>query len=1148
MALKYLVGPVSAKRAGEAWSGPRAAGECCAFNAAGDLDLAIRTADRWDDILQKLPAGWRPDFVVLEPAYQRIPPGLWRAPVPLVALAADWNPPLARLPSFPALVRTSPDRCRGRPRHWRSQGWDHARVANLYGPQRAYLDMPATEEARDIDVLFVGNLHPSVQRERLKWLGRVGRLAGGRKVVIRTGVFGEDYRDLLQRSRIVFNRSLRGECNRRAFEAAAAGALLFQEAGNREVPEYFEPGKEYVVYGDDNLEVLLGHYLDHEAERRAIASAARERVQSYGAEALWTRDLRRIEEEWDDLRARAARRQPPGEEDLLLGRVWEALSAVGGADPALAEDLQATVAGGKLSAALANARGLAAALAGQGPAAAARHFRMALEGDSKHAVASLNLVEALAEMGQRDLAADGARRLLGLLGRGEGLDPATLDAPHYPPGFDLFRVEWERAAWSHAGDPAGEVRAKETLLRWRLHGVLASLTGELNHHYEAALARPDLPPTRAALGCALGRAGRPVEALPHLRLGAELNPFDGPAHRALAQALMDAGDQAGSRRVARDRRLLHRAAPQAVAAESWFTESAPVGDELASIVILCHNELQYTRLCLESVLNHARAPYELILVDNASTDGTPAYLEEVRHRPGPERVVILPNRENKGFPAGCNQGVAEARGDYLVFLNNDTVVTAGWLDGLVHWSLSDWPKVGLVGAVTNVSRAPQQVSVDYANLEGLPAFAARRRREFAGKALSVERLTGFCLLARREVLQRIGGFDEAFGLGFFDDDDLSVRALQAGFRLVVALDVFIHHFGSRTFTALGVDCPKALRDTFERLPRPNGGPEQAAGYLVPGTTHAGELRAETAADVVTAASPKGAARVSLCLIVKNEEDNLPGCLGSAADLVDEVIVVDTGSTDRTKEIATRFGARVVDFPWIDSFAAARNESLRHATGAWVFWMDADDRIDEDNRARLRQLFAGLGNENAAYAMKCLCLPDAVTGTSTVVDHVRLFRNRQDIRWSYRVHEQILPAIRRAGGEVRWADVVIRHTGYQDAPLRRRKLERDLRLLKLEDAERPDDPFTLFNFGQVAQELGRHAEAVPLLRRSLEKSHPKDSIVRKLYALIAGCHRQLGQPAEALADCRSGRVHYPDDEELLVVEALLMREKGDSPRG
>jgi GT2 family glycosyltransferase/tetratricopeptide (TPR) repeat protein/SAM-dependent methyltransferase len=575
-----------------------------------------------------------------------------------------------------------------------------------------------------------------------------------------------------------------------------------------------------------------------------------------------------------------------------------------------------------------------------------------------------------------------------------------------------------------------------------------------------------------------------------------------------------------------------------------FPAPVPGGNELASVVILCCNEVEYTRQCLESVLRHTRAPYELVLVDNGSSDGTPAFLEEVRRHPGPVGVEVIHNATNVGFPAGCNQALARARGDYLVLLNNDTVVTAGWLDGLVGWALHDWPTVGLVGPVTNYSRPPQQIAVDYTTLDGLDAFAARRRREYAGKAVEADRLTGFCLLLRRAVFERIGGFDERYGLGFFDDDDLSVRARQAGFRLLVAQDVFVHHFGSRTFTALGVDCPEQLRRNFEQF-RAKWGEEHAAGYHLPAVAASVPLARSSLSACKRDACGYGASpRVSLCLIVKDEEANLADCLRGAADLVGEVVVVDTGSTDRTKEVAAHFGGRVFDFPWCDSFAAARNECLRHATGDWVFWLDADDRLDDENRTKLRTLLAGLADENAAYAMKCLCLPDPVTKAATVVDHVRLFRNRPDVRWQYRVHEQILPAVRRAGGEVRWADVVIRHVGYQDPALRRRKLDRDLRLLHLEDAERPDDPFTLFNLGSVYQELGRPSEALAVLCRSLERSHPHDSIVRKLYALVVQCHRQLGQPREALTACEAGRSLYPDDAELLFSEAMLRRELGD----
>src|SRR5207245_130963 len=161
-----------------------------------------------------------------------------------------------------------------------------------------------------------------------------------------------------------------------------------------------------------------------------------------------------------------------------------------------------------------------------------------------------------------------------------------------------------------------------------------------------------------------------------------------------------------------------------------------------------------------------------------------------------------------------------------------------------------------------------------------------------------------------------------------------------------------------------------------------------------------------------------------------------------------------------------------------------------------------------------------------------------------VDHVRLFRNHPQLRWKYRVHEQILPGLRQIGSDMRWADVAIYHAGYQDPALRARKRERDLRLLDMENAEQPDDPFTLFNLGSVYLDLERPADALPPLQRSLERSATGDSIVRKLYALIAVCRRRLHQTKEALAVCLEGRWHYPDDVELLFQEAMARRDLGD----
>ena len=611
-----------------------------------------------------------------------------------------------------------------------------------------------------------------------------------------------------------------------------------------------------------------------------------------------------------------------------------------------------------------------------------------------------------------------------------------------------------------------------------------------------------------------------------------IDPFDLAAARALFQALTDSGHVTQAQEFARTRRTLHKAGPQIVPSEPWFANTAPTGTELASLIILCCNEVEVTKLCVESIFKHTRRPFELVLIDNGSTDETPAYLDSLQGRPGPERVLVIHNEQNRGYPCGVNQGLEAARGDYLVLLNNDVVVTPKWLEKLVKCSLFDWPRVGLVGAVTNYAPPSQRVKLGYTDLADLDEYAVRHAAQFAGQAYNEARLTGFCLLIRRAAYDTIGKLDERFGLGFFDDDDLCLRARRAGFRLAVALDCYVHHFGSKTFRSLGINTGKQLEDNLE-LYRQKWGNEEAAKF-----------KPIDAAGPVRPARPiTDHLRVSLTMIVKNEEKHLPDCLRSVQDLVDEIIVVDTGSNDRTKEIAASFGAKVYDFPWIDSFSAARNEAIKHAAGDYVFWMDADDRLDDANRAQAKALFESLGDDNAAYVMKCYCLSEPGVG-GTTVDHVRLFRNRPDVRWKYRIHEQILPAIRATKGDVRWADVVITHVGYADRSNRQKKLDRDLRLLTQEYQEQPDDPFTLFNLGSVFNELGKPADAVALLQRSLDLSHPQDSIVRKLYTLIAQCRRQLGQLADALAACTRGRELYPEDEELLFVESIIRKERRD----
>jgi GT2 family glycosyltransferase/2-polyprenyl-3-methyl-5-hydroxy-6-metoxy-1,4-benzoquinol methylase len=226
---------------------------------------------------------------------------------------------------------------------------------------------------------------------------------------------------------------------------------------------------------------------------------------------------------------------------------------------------------------------------------------------------------------------------------------------------------------------------------------------------------------------------------------------------------------------------------------------------LTSVVIVTHNQLAYTRLCVGSLLEHTDGPYELIFVDNASTDGTVDYLRAL------EGATVISNGENRGFPAAANQGIRAATGAQVLLLNNDTVVTTGWLRRLLDALYRD-SRIGLVGPCSNCVSGPQQVQVGYDALEGVDGFAWDWGKAHDGRTEETDRLVGFCLLFRRELVERIGPLDERFGVGCFEDDDFTLRARRAGYRAVIARDAFVHHFGGRTFTGSGVDFAALMRE------------------------------------------------------------------------------------------------------------------------------------------------------------------------------------------------------------------------------------------------------------------------------------------------------------------------------------------------
>ena len=215
-------------------------------------------------------------------------------------------------------------------------------------------------------------------------------------------------------------------------------------------------------------------------------------------------------------------------------------------------------------------------------------------------------------------------------------------------------------------------------------------------------------------------------------------------------------------------------------------------DLKTSIIILTYNQLEYTKKCLDSIRKYTKSGYELIIVDNYSTDGTREWLKEQ------QGILTILNSKNEGFPKGCNQGIKIAKGDNILLLNNDTIVTPNWLTNLITCLYSS-ENIGAVGPVSNSCAYYQTIPVDYESEDGIEDFAEAYNVTDQLKWEDRVKLIGFCMLIKKSVLDKVGLLDERFTPGNYEDDDLSVRILKAGYRLVLCKDTFIHHFGGTSF-------------------------------------------------------------------------------------------------------------------------------------------------------------------------------------------------------------------------------------------------------------------------------------------------------------------------------------------------------------
>lgn len=448
---------------------------------------------------------------------------------------------------------------------------------------------------------------------------------------------------------------------------------------------------------------------------------------------------------------------------------------------------------------------------------------------------------------------------------------------------------------------------------------------------------------------------------------------------------------------------------------------------MVSILILAYNNFKYTKQCIESILAHTslvRTPFEIIVVDNASNDETIPYLQGLQKS---KLIRVIYNRQNMGFPAGNNQGAKIAKGEYLLLLNNDTIVTEGWLENLLRCIRSD-SKLAAVGPYTNHSSGYQQVEPQptYRGDQELQDYAKR----FSKEEKYVDFLVFFCCLIKRSVWNEIGGLDEDFGRGLFEDNMFCWQMKEKGYKMKVC-NAYIHHYTSKTFGCF--DNAKQKKEYATLMAK------NQKMFLKKIN------RYET---------------ISLCMICSDREQpkTLKRCLDTVAQWVDELCIVfnykhfkQPWRKDRLWKVAEDSGTPKVManyFKWTD-FSHMRNKSLDMAAGQWVLWMDVDDILMHP--MGLRDIIL---TQPKADAFRFKLLSATEIGTQEIIFHTNLFRNRKDIRFTGRVHEDINPDINRLKLNRQTTNLTIQHLGYMNLKTWKRKNLRNYKLLLMDLKDKP----------------------------------------------------------------------------------------------
>ncbi len=230
-----------------------------------------------------------------------------------------------------------------------------------------------------------------------------------------------------------------------------------------------------------------------------------------------------------------------------------------------------------------------------------------------------------------------------------------------------------------------------------------------------------------------------------------------------------------------------------------------------SIIIPAFNALDYTKACLYSLRLSTRSPYDIIVVDNGSTDGTREFIETQKD------IKLIKTKKNLGYSGACNLGIDASDSDYILISNNDVMFTPYWLTRLIHTAELS-PSIGIVGPITNSAAGPHvQPYEPYEDFPDLLNKSQDLYRKNRGSILMVPVLVFFCTLIKRKTIDTIGVLDPDLGLGGCDDFDYCFRANMAGMECILDKSVFIHHFCSRTYRGNEFDYWGLNKESIDRF-------------------------------------------------------------------------------------------------------------------------------------------------------------------------------------------------------------------------------------------------------------------------------------------------------------------------------------------